>query len=79
MPVKNPVGTDYLLSPQMVGLNEVPLNCLYHAGERLGEWQKCVDAYQHIKDDSKRGMSAHLLDEAGYRLQRCMIGTVAST
>jgi len=54
-------------------MNEVPLNCLYHRGERLREWQRCLNAYDFIEDKAEQATMAYMLDEVDYRLQRFMI------
>lgn len=68
-----PLGTTYNHMPFETHLNEVPLNYFYHEGLRLEEWQNCLDAYSFIGDHTESVVSAFLLDEIGYRLQRFMI------
>jgi asparagine synthetase B (glutamine-hydrolysing) len=59
--------------PSLFHLAEVSLNYFYHQGERLEEWEKCLASYSFIEDATEREVSALLLDEVGYRLQRFMI------
>ncbi len=70
---ENPLGTYYCTFPPWNSMNEVPLDCLYHKGERLAEWQECLDAYSFVKNKCERELLAYMLDEARYRLQRFMI------
>jgi len=46
---------------------------LYHKGKRLKQWREYQNVYSFIKNDSQRSMSAFLLDEVGYKLERFLI------
>ena len=48
-------------------------NVLLHKGQRLSEWQRCIDTYSFIKNTSEREVRAYILDEIYYSLQRFMI------
>jgi asparagine synthase (glutamine-hydrolysing) len=73
MPECNPLGFSYNSAPALRNLEEVPMNFLYHRGERLIEWKRRIQAYDFISNPTERAMSAFLLDEIGYRLQRFLI------
>jgi asparagine synthase (glutamine-hydrolysing) len=72
-PISTPLGTTYNSMPSWPHLNEVPLNYFYHHGTRLEEWKDCLESYSFIEDPNEREVSAFLLDEIGYRLQRFMV------
>ncbi|MBF0594186.1 MAG: asparagine synthase (glutamine-hydrolyzing) [Candidatus Omnitrophica bacterium] len=72
-PEDDPRGTDYLVLPPGANFNEVPLNCLYHAGERLPDWKSCQEAYAFIKDPHEAVVQAYMLDEMNFRLQRHLL------
>ncbi len=72
-PKYNPLGTDYNTSPPWKSLDEIPHNILYHSGNRLPEWHNRISAYSFISDPVERAMSAYLLDEVGFRLERFLI------
>ena len=55
----DPRGTDYNVFPPLEYMNEIPLNCLYHRGNRLADWQRCLNAYEFI--DDKIWKPIHLL------------------
>ena len=71
--ISTPLGTTYNHSPSSLHLEELSLNYFYHQGTRLEEWKNSLESYSFIKDANEREVSAHLLDEIGYRLQRYMI------
>jgi asparagine synthase (glutamine-hydrolysing) len=70
---EDPRGTDYNSFPPLNHMNEVPMNCLYHKGERLDDWNRCLAAYDFIEDKTEQATMAYMLDEVDYRLQRFMI------
>lgn len=69
----NPLGTDYNMSPSGENFYEVPINCLFHQGQRLKEWQQAQESYGFIQDSRERVVQAYMLDEMEYRFQRYMI------
>jgi len=69
----NPKGTDYCAFPPWPHMNEVPMNCLYHQGQRLLDWQHCIESYSFIDDETEQNTMAYMLDEVDYRMQRMMI------
>ena len=69
----NPLGTHYWLNPPGVNFCEVPLNLLYHKGERLQDWQSCIQAYDFLSNKNEQHLMAYMLDELDYRFQRYMI------
>ena len=70
---ENPMGTHYGLCPSGAHFSEVPLNCLYHRGERLKDWKQCLSTYDFVSNKTDHHVAAHILDEIAYRLQRFMI------
>jgi asparagine synthase (glutamine-hydrolysing) len=72
-PKYNPLGTDYNTSPPFKNLDEIPLNMIYHSGNRLCEWQNKLNSYSFISDPVERATNAYLLDEVGYRLERFLV------
>lgn len=70
---ENPLGTHYGICPPGAHFDEVPLNCLYHRGERLNDWQQCLNTYDFVSNKTDHHVAAHILDELSYRLQRFMI------
>jgi len=70
---ENPLGTHYTVFPSGENFHEVSSNCLLHKGARLGEWKRCLDAYSFVGDERERHVSAYLLDDINYRIQRFMI------
>jgi asparagine synthase (glutamine-hydrolysing) len=70
---EDPHGLIYSHSPPFGHLTEIPLNCLYHRGHRLGEWNDCLETYQFLTDPADHLVKAYALDEIRYRIERFMI------
>lgn len=70
---KNPHGLIYNHAPPLEHLTEIPLNCLYHRGHRLGEWKECLETYSFLTDPVEQAVKACYLDEIRYRIERFMI------
>ena len=69
----NPVGSYYFNFPPGLNFFEVPSNCLLHGGHRLKDWNRCLEAYNFIKNPYQRDTHGYILDEISYRLQRFLI------
>lgn len=69
----HPVATDYFMTPPGLSFLEVPVNCLFNQGTRLEDWQKALQTYAFMENQTEREVSAYLFDEIAYRLQRFML------
>lgn len=70
---ENPAETHYLNFPPGIRYLNSLLDYTLYRGERLPDWNKCLEAYSFIKKRPERDARAYILDEIGYRLQRFLI------
>ena len=69
-PNTNPNSYYYNTFPPDQSLNETPLNFLLHNGERLKDWNNCIQNYNFVQNQNERYFQAYMFDEFNFRFQR---------